>query len=969
MENRLKRLISAVIAVCILTTSFVSVISVSAADNETQNDKYIFQEKLLRDLGIFTTEIENPETDVSRGQFVDMAMRTYYKELPEYSKASTFTDVIPNYEFKNAVESAYSNGFVQGIDECAFGVDIMVTPKMAVVIMLRILNYEEYIKSLGAYDDNYISVANQIKLLKNLDMSKDTFNFKDVAQLLCNAIEIAPLKVSGVDGGIITYEKEDNSTLIYEKLGIDETEGIISESFYASLDGNNVSGKDDIKINNEIYHAGTSGAENYIGYNVRIYYNEDSKVIYHIEDDDTKVTELTDSDSVSYNDGVLRYVKNNGHSKSIRIGADALVVYNGALVRNGQFDVSIFDIDAGTIKVIEKSYKGHTVVIIESYTDMVFDRYVEDDSAYALINKFEPDKGFIIKDLDRFDIRDSEGNIITLKDIPSEAVISIAAALDGTSGKFIVNKTSNKLAQAYVLNCSKNSVTIKTYSETIHTYEENQYDYSDYFKTLNEEKKIVKPSVEYSTYINAFGHIAYMSADKDISNFYAYIIEIYPASESPDSKLELKLFQADGKTNEYILKDNVVIDGVKCKNKSNDEIIRMLTGTNPETDPAKNKKSRIAYISLTYDSEIKSIDTCLEDTEERENDYTLYKSQREADDTLYKIDKGGASYAPNIESRARYSSSTRSFNSGILMSSSPTILAIPRDSSDPRRFKVITTASLLNDRSYEVKAYGRDDDAIAPDIVIYYYWSRYSDNLDEAEPASSTNQDTKFARLPFERSYDAETGIVTECIEAVNPETDDVEMAVSITNVRSGTLIKFYTDDEKLTEGIEAGQIVRFATMGGDLCYLEKLYDIKKHKFNADNIRTMKWSSGKPIVPSYYLDAEDSEGDPTYLLDNNGSTMPKYPVTYSVARAKIMNVTSENIAFVTYGDYQKGNVTENYWKKYMHSSLKVFSFNDRDDSLETKSLDDLIAYNENTLLSSEVVVVTKNQQVIGLLIY
>ena len=412
-----------------------------------------------------------------------------------------------------------------------------------------------------------------------------------------------------------------------------------------------------------------------------------------------------------------------------------------------------------------------------------------------------------------------------------------------------------------------------------------------------------------------------------------------------------------------------VIDGVNCKKKSNDEIIRMLIGADPETDPAKNKKSRIAYVSLTYDSEIKSIDTCLEDTEERENDYTLYKSQREADDTLYKIDKGGASYAPNIESRARYSSSTRSFNSGILMSTSPTILAIPRDSTDPRRFKVITTASLLNDRSYEVKAYGRDDDAIAPDIVIYYYWSRYSSDVNEAEPASAANKDTKFARLPFERSYDAETGIVTECMETVNPETDDVEMAVSITNVRTGTLIKFYTDDKNLTEGIKAGQIVRFATMGGDLCYLEKLYDIKEHKFYADNIRTMKWASGKPVVPSYYLDAEDLEGNATYLLDNNSSSVPKYPVTYSVARAKIMSVASANLSFVTYADYQVGNVTENYWKKYMHSSLKVFSYNERNDSLETKSLDDLIAYDENALLSSEVVVVTKNQQVIGLLIY
>lgn len=970
MRNLFKRLISAVVAVCISVTAFISVIPASAADSDTNVDKYVLQEKMLKDLGIINFDIEDPEATVSRGQFVDMAMRTYYNELPTYSKASTFTDVIPNYQFKDAIETACANNFVQGFGDNIFGVDSMITSKAAVVIMLRILNYEEYIKTLGAYDDNYVKVADEIELLDNLDMSKEAFNFKDVAQLLCNAIEIAPLKVSGSKGNIVTYEKTDNSTLIYERRGIDQTEGILTESFYASLDGNTVSGKSEVKISNEIYDAGTSGAEDYIGYNVHIYYDKDTKMIYHIEDDDTKVTELTHLDTVSYDNGVVRYAKNNGQSKSVKVGNDAIVIYNGMLVRGGQFDEALFDIDAGTIKVIEKSYNGHAVILIQSYIDMVLDRTVEDEGTYALINKFDSDKSFIINDVDNFDIRDSSGNVIKLADIPSEAVISMAMSLDKTSGKLIVNQTSNKLTQAYVVSGNSDHVTLKTYNETIHTYEENQYDYSNEFKLLNEENGIVKPSSEYSAYINVFGRIAYMSNDKDVSDFYAYIVKVYPATESPDSKLELRLFQLDGTTKEYTLKDNAVIDGVKCKKKSNDEIIEMLIGTDPEEDPAKNKKSRIAYVSLTYDSEIKSIDTCLEDTVEREDDYSLYKSQREAEDTLYKIDKGGAAYASNIESRARYSSSTRSFDSGILMSTSPIILAIPRDSTDTRRFKVITTASLYNDRSYEVKAYSRNDDEIAPDVVIYYYWSRYSADPAEAEPVSSTNTDTKFARLPFERTYDSETGICTECIETVNPETDDIEMAVTITNVRSGTTTVFYTDDEELTEGIEPGQIVRFATMGGDLCYLEKLYDIKEHKFNSENIRIMKWGAGdKALIPSYYLDAEDSEGNATYLLDSYSGTKPTYPVTYSIARAKLMSVTSANLSFVTYADYQNGNVTENYWKKYMHSSLKLFSFNERDNSLETKSLNDLVAYDESTLLSSEVVVITKNQQAIGVVIY
>lgn len=963
MKKILKSLLSAVLAVCI--SASLTVLPVSAGGAE-QKGTYEYQKTLLQSLGILSFEIEDSEAPISRGQFTDMAMRTCYKELPSYEKAETFTDVIPNYEFKDAVEAAYANGYIQGIGNNMFGVDMNMTPRTAVIVMLRILNYGEYIKAFGTNEDNYLEIASKIKLTRSVNLFNPELSFKEAVQLIYNAIDIAPLSISKGISSSITYEKNNNTTLIYEKLGIDQAEGIVTAGFYVSLDGSGGLGEDNVKIDDTIYHAGKSGAEDYIGYHVKIYFDEDSKEIYHIEDDDSDLTFISDyainnGGDLSLKDNILYYRSESGSRKSVNIGTEALIVYNGALVRGGDFDESLFHVDSGTITVIKKSYNNHTVVIIESYTDMVFDRCVEDDNAYILINKFDSNKAIIIPDIDRFSIKDASGNTMDLKSIPSGAVISAALALDETSGKLIVNTEGNKLTQAYVTSGGYDSVTIKLYNESEHTYNEKEYDYSKSFEKINSEKNIVKPSQEYTAYIDAFGRIAYMDSDKDMSDFYAYIIKVFPADDDPESDLMIRMFTEDGKVGEYKVSDNMIIDGISCKKLSNDKIKELLIGNDTSGDPAQFTKSRLAYISLTFDSEVKKVDTCPEevDIDDKGNpDCVKMKAEREGEDTLYRIDSGIYTYAPTTKFRQRYSSETKSFDTGLLLTSNTKILAIPRDSTDVNRFKIITTASLLNDRLYKVKGYSRDDDAIAADVVLFYYYSRYSDNKDTAEQGSSSS--VMVANLPFERSYDADTGICTKCNEEVNPDTGDVETAVTITNIRSGAATTYYTDDKALTEGVKSGQLIRYYVLAGELCYLEPIYDIPGHRFYTEGMRIIKWAT--PNVMSYNM-----MHDGNYLSDNNSSTQTENPV-YGVGRGVIIKKSANHLAYATYDNYLAGNISDEYLKSYMCTTAKVFHYNEWSRSLEIKNFSDLVAYNDSNLCD-EVVIITKNKTTLGIIVY
>ena len=141
MAEKTSRIISAIIAICLSASLFAVSAPVTAAE---ETDNFEEQKLFLESIGILKFSADE-NSDVSRGQFTDMAMRSYIEELPSVSKTDVFNDVIPNYEFKDAVEAAYNNNIVRGMGDNDFGVNEMITPKAAVTIMLRILGYEPYI--------------------------------------------------------------------------------------------------------------------------------------------------------------------------------------------------------------------------------------------------------------------------------------------------------------------------------------------------------------------------------------------------------------------------------------------------------------------------------------------------------------------------------------------------------------------------------------------------------------------------------------------------------------------------------------------------------------------------------------------------------------------------------------------------------------------------------------------------------
>lgn len=975
MSKTLKRILSAALALCMTACVFTSVAYADGADLSA-DEAFLAQKQLLESLGILKFNIPDADSALTRPQLVDMAVRTYIEDLESVESAATFNDVIPNYEFKDAIEAAYSSGIVKGNGNGEFGVTELATTESAVVIMLRVLGLEHYIGWQGDFNTNYLTVASKIGLTNNVDLSQDNISFKNAVQLVYNAIGISPQECESVGLGEITYYRDKDETLISRRLNIFELDGTVTDNRYTSVLGGGGLDGDFVKIDGSLYRTGDTKAADFIGYSVHIYYRdyEDGSIptVLHIEDNKSHVTEITDRTYAGFSDGRLSYYSSSGRGakRSVNIGTDALIIYNGVLLKGGQYSPSLFDITNGSITVIEKSVDNLTVVNIKSYNDVVAERVVDAGDYLLLVDKFDPADNIKIEDEELFDVRDASGAGLSLTDIAPGSTVSAAVSIDGRYGSFIVS--GNSFAQGYVISAGTDSAVVKSFNNTLHTYEEIEYTFSDKFKRKNEAENIVSPGYEYTVYINAFGDVAYMDLEKDISDFYAYIVGVKSESRAFDDDLTLKVFRSDGKFGEYTLADNVKIDGESCKDKSGSEI-RALLGIDSD------KKSKLVYMSLTYDSEIRSIDTCPEFTDEREADYSLYKTDREAEDTIYKINpgnvtSGNSSSLPSYYSM--YSSTSKAFNTGLYMDSNTKIMAIPKDSDIESRFKILSTASVTNGGWYDVEGYSRDDDAVAADVVVFKYFSRYSNDPADGEVSGSR----VYAAVPFARSTYVDTAFVNAIAKGTDANTGDDIYILSLLNLRTGTVTKYNISDASLVEGLSKGDIVRWYTMGGDMCYLEKVYNVKDREFFGEDKyhgRTLAWNGNSTLIASYWMWPNyDDEGEKCeYITDSwtqrdAGYFNNRHPASvYMMAHAVIMKTAPANLSFVTYDNYIKGNTTPSDWYSVNSSSAKVYRYNSRDNTLDQVDINSVVSNEKDGADFSDVVVVVKSSMCQAIIIY
>ena len=205
MKKNLKKVISAIAALALSTSSFVALAANDFPD-VAETAGYAKAVDQLTAMGIvegYDDGTFKPDENVTRAQMTAMIIRALGSENAAQSMAgrdTAFRDVDHNHWAAGyvAVANTTNPQFIQGMGDGTFAPDATVTYAQAVTMLVRAVGYETLAAQQG-YPNGYLSQASTIGILNGLaGVSNDTeLNRGQVAILIDNAIVDAPILGEG----------------------------------------------------------------------------------------------------------------------------------------------------------------------------------------------------------------------------------------------------------------------------------------------------------------------------------------------------------------------------------------------------------------------------------------------------------------------------------------------------------------------------------------------------------------------------------------------------------------------------------------------------------------------------------------------------------------------------------------------------------------------------------------------------
>ena len=575
--------------------------------------------KLLASLGIVTTDDEFPmnltEAKISRGDFVKLTMRLKNDHRNGGSDAQHFSDVPVDNEYFKAVADAYAEGIVTGEQGTSFRPYDAITVNEACAIIGRILGYEEYAIRNGGYAQGYIKAATRVSLLSGAKNENGVLTYQGAARMLVNALD-APMFVANVFSSNTTVEYifDESTTVLTEYFDAKEIKGTVTANEYSYI-SDTLAGSNHIAIDGKKLSLRYEGYRDFLGYDVKAYYNNENELLYMgIKDGSIDTIDLSKVVSVSQENGITIKYEENGDTKSISFLKND-VIYNGMVVTSNNVTTDMFDVDGGELVKLSNGR-----VIVKAYTDMV--AYAVNCDDEVISDKYEPyDKAVRLANTNYYSITDTDGSDMALEDIKTGSVLSVAKSKDGRIVNIIV---SSKIITGTIQSVIDGGTTDEVLEISGLSY-----------KTANRnkawtDKLIVGKSGTF--YIDAFGKICdFVGGEQE--NIVGYMIAMDYASNSGISK-KLQAAIMIGTSEKYVLynlADKVKINGTPEKDHS---VIRGMFY------PEGSFVQQAVLFSTNGNGEINKINTAVDATVAL--DAETLKSI--TDETLVKSSSGTALY-------------------------------------------------------------------------------------------------------------------------------------------------------------------------------------------------------------------------------------------------------------------------------------------------------------------------------------
>ena len=459
-------------------------------------------------LGIFNEDSYDGSVQMDRGTFTRLVMQLGGDVPAILNPGDTvFADVDAETENSDYIAAAYRLGYISGEADGYFYPQDTITAAAAVKLAIGVLGYGVYAEQNGGFPAGYLKIANRLDLLDGLDVNPETSLTWAHAMVLLDNVSMADLMQIVRIGATVEMQTIPGETLLSERFSIYQTEAVIDANEYSHLlapDSDLAPGT--VSAGGTIFRAGNTGAADYLGMDMEIYYRADDgmmpELLYVRPSMDNRTLELNSEDVMSMEQTTLTYEDAEARQKDARLSTSVVLIWNGKMAERTQEKVMP---DCGTVTLISNNGdQVYDVISVMSYTSYVVSgvsveigsvstkqgRSLEldyNDSSYDLVIKMDD-------------------QIVGLDSIQAEQVISYAESeAVGTVLKTVLISTKTITGTVEEVNSTERQVVLN----------------GSTYRFDPELDDSLTPGKDGTFYLDVFDHLVYIDGTLDI--VYGYL--------------------------------------------------------------------------------------------------------------------------------------------------------------------------------------------------------------------------------------------------------------------------------------------------------------------------------------------------------------------------------------------------------------------------------------------------------------
>lgn len=857
----MKRLIA-----LILTATFISSLLCIGASASGSYDTVCGE--ALRSFGFVASS--DPSDNISRGEFTDILVKMI-NGTSLADESVVFDDAPPSHQYYGSLTAAYKIGI---LSSTTVRPDDTVGYNEAVKMTVVALGYNDYAAVRGGWPAGYLTVANELKLLKNSAASDDgTINRANAYTLLYNALDAPVLDIVSL-GSTIRYSASDK-TLLLTYHGIAKAEGRLESVFGLSITDTVKDDKNTVVIDGKTYkYTDAWTLEELVGQITEYYYDTDTLKLCFIHSGENKVVTLNANDIYEVTPAGISYYDENDKECRASFSSSARIVYNGAPV--ARFEKNDFLSAGALINLIDNGAdSGFDVAIIKAYTDYVISDI--DGGASVIYDLYDSEKTLSLN-------RDDYEIFSFVNEFDTEMYVSELLKRDVIS---VLKSKDNNILKAYYVN-----------KEIIGSIDAVEANGGMHYVEINGEKlgatssfvtnEDVSPGLSGIFVLNKNGEVATVKKLGSDGEHYGFLIG-WKKESSFSSRYMLKLLNDDTGIVTAQTAKNMEFDGQKL--------------TDSDTPPFVQGP---VYFKTNGSGEVYFFDT-------------LNKSSYEDDNTL------SSYYLCNFNTNGDVLTTPATleyrnvgiFGGKIPVDSETRVLIAPLypDSADDEDYRVSSMNYFASGQQYSVDLYKRDSESHFADVVFI-------------RPRSAGAGATVPVDIPIS-VVDSVTNVISEDGEAYTRvymytketyEYLDIPQKVStqlmslfdtqkVHTLACGDIIKYVKDDKDCISAIEliyerANDKFAYSsnTNASNMAYIFRVAKGEVYSIDSGNIM-VSLGSVPSDLSSMTLESHNARAYTKYIYDSSETKQPLRRASVSdLVSFKTTGKGSDIILYSRYGN-------------------------------------------------------------------